>query len=104
MNYEFVRSISNPCVYILQNGKKTIDIALYVDDFLVAVSSPDILDESETYLKTCVKELATSELTKFLGLSITRDRLNVPVSSFKRTSFKTSYMITPLSKAKPPTR
>ena len=42
----------------------------YVDDFLVSGSSPDIPDDLGTYLKTCVKELAIFEPTKFLGLSI----------------------------------
>ena len=58
-------------------SKDTIYIALDVDNFLVAGSSPDILDDLEPYLKNCVKELAISELTKFRGLSITRDRLNL---------------------------
>ena len=80
--YGFVRSVADPCIYIYTSPDSSdkIYIALYVDDFLTAGSNPLVLDNLETYLKSCVQELSTSTLAKFLGISITRNRDNRTIS------------------------
>ena len=82
ISYSFTRSVANPCVYIKLDPTSgdIMYLALYVDDFLVAGSCPQVLDHLETYLKTCVQELLISPLAKFLGISISRDRSNRTIS------------------------
>ena len=76
--YNFIFSIADPCIYVLSipDTNDIIYIALCEDDFLTAGFSTLILDQLETYLKTCVQELSISLLAKFLGISITRNRSN----------------------------
>ena len=51
-----------------------------MDDFIAAGSNTLVLDQLETYLKTCVQELFISPLAKFLGISITRNHSNRTIS------------------------
>ena len=56
-------AVNGPLTAIRVNGYSS----LYVDDFLTAGTSPNVLNLLGTYLKTCVQELSISPLLNFLA-------------------------------------
>lgn len=65
----FKQSDSDPCLFILERGKKKLLLALYVDDGIVAATDKDELSVFEEKLKSEFK-IVTKPATYFLGIEI----------------------------------
>lgn len=76
----FTQSTSDPCLYIRENGKSKVLIALYVDDGLVASTTED---DGKKFIKELQNrfKIVTKPASYFLGMEIERsDNGNITLS------------------------
>lgn len=64
---------SDPCIYINQKQKKTLIVAVYVDDLLIFSKDKEEIKSLEERLKKQFKIRNLGEVSEFLGMKIERD-------------------------------
>ena len=73
-NFGFKQCVFEPCIFLLRRGESIIIILVWIDDLAIAYRGKALMEEFiQTYAKD-TKVKPASELTKFLGMKITRDR------------------------------
>lgn len=75
INYGLIQSTADPCVYYHITLTSFLNIAVWVDDGLVAGNSTLLLDAMVFYLNQKF-EITTVPADLFVGIVITRDRTN----------------------------
>ena len=72
INYDFIQSKADPCLYIkkLKDGTLLI-VAVYVDD-LTIIGKRSEIDKFKAYLKSCFEIKDLGQIRSLLGINITR--------------------------------
>ena len=73
------QSAEEPCLFTLVRGEgegeQRLFVLLFVDDGLYASNNADLLREFEAFLESKIRKITYKPLTKFVGMSIRRDRV-----------------------------
>lgn len=70
----FVRSKVDQGVYIKKKNNRTVIIVTYVDDLLLLLNDVNLKNAIKEKLQSTFKIKNLGEVSKFLGINITRDR------------------------------
>jgi len=76
----FMRTKTDPCVYIKSSGEKTHIIGLYVDDIIQAATCQGDIDQFNAFLDQSFDIVHFGSPTKVLGVELTQDRENRTIS------------------------
>jgi len=78
LEFNLEQAKEEPCLFTLSEGegalRKILIVLLFVDDGLYGGNHPEKLREFEEFLRNKIRKLVFKELTKFVGLSVRRDR------------------------------
>lgn len=63
-----INSFRNPCLFKLVEGKSTLFLQLYVDDFIMGSTDENLLKKVELFLNEEFNVVCTDDLRKFVGI------------------------------------
>jgi hypothetical protein len=69
----FIPLLSDPCIFVKRESKKTFYLALYVDDILLACQLQEDMDRIKRQICDIWKCRDMGEASKFLGINMARD-------------------------------
>ena len=81
----FTKSQLDPCLYIKHKNGETLYVAIFVDDIVIAGTSPGVVTEFKNQLKSIYKCKDLGKLEYFLGMEINIDETsgNITISQKK---------------------
>ncbi|XP_010412990.1 PREDICTED: uncharacterized protein LOC104699374 [Camelina sativa] len=82
-SYGFVQSLSDYSLFTLTRGLVHINILIYVDDLIIAGSSPKATQDFKDYLSSCFHMKDLGPLKYFLGIEVARNATGIYICQRK---------------------